>query len=123
VGQSNHSTGDPEGAMKFYLAMAAYFVLLLFPATFTMGPQAAIAVTLFWVWIFKSEGRGWGQTAAGIVVLLFIGLDGPMPWPWRDPGLPLWLAFGTLALLPGFWKWRREASPRFEEPGTNEVQG
>jgi len=109
--------------MKFYLAMAAYFVLLLYPATFTLGPQAAIAVTLFWVWIFKSDGRGWVQTAAGIVVLLLLGLDGPPLWPWRDPGLPLWLAFGMLTLLPGFWRRRREASPRFEEPGASEVLG
>ena len=112
-----------RGAMKFYLVMTAYFVLLLFPATFTLGPQAAIAVTLFWCWVFKSAGRGRVQTAAGIVVLLFLGLGGPMPWQWRDPGVPLWLAFGTLALLPGVWKWRRGASPRFEEPGANGVQG
>jgi ABC-type transport system involved in cytochrome c biogenesis permease subunit len=118
-----HSTITLGEAMKFYLAMAAYFVPLLFTATPTMGPQAAIAVTLFWVWIFKSEGRGWVQTAAGIVVLLFVAFDGPMPWQWRDPGLLLWAAFGALAVLPGVWMWRRDASPRFEEPGANEVRG
>ena len=93
----------------FYLAAILWFVALLFAATPTMGPQAAVAALLFWVWVLKPGDRGRGQTAAGLVVILLLALDGPMPWQWRDPGLPLWLAFGTLVLLPSAWAWRRGA--------------
>ena len=92
--------------MAFYLAAIVWFAALLFAATPTMGPQAAVAALLFWVWVLKPGDRGRGQTAAGLVVILLLALDGPMPWQWRDPGLLLWLAFGALVLLPGAWAWR-----------------
>jgi hypothetical protein len=105
--------------VKNGLVASIYFVALLFVATPTIGPQAAIAVLLFWIWVLNRGNRERVQTAAGIVVILMVAFDGPMPWRWRDPGLLLWLAFGTLVLAPGVWAWRRGASPRFEEPGAN----
>lgn len=95
------------GRVMFYLAAIVWFAALLFAATPTMGPQAAVAALLFWVWVLKPGDRGWGQTAAGLVVILLLAMDGPMPW--RDAGWALWLAFGALVLLPGAWAWRRGA--------------
>ena len=111
------------GRVMFYLAVVVWFAALLFAATPTMGPQAAVAALLFWIWVLNPGDRGWGQTAAGLVVILLLAIDGPMPWQWRDPGLPLWLTFGTLVLLPGVLVWRRAAGPRFEEPGANGANG